>query len=489
MADRSFKLDQILLRIDELERRVAEQDRLLAEQNRLLAKKDAVIRDLQGRLKKAEAEGRKGKRQATPFSKGKRKKDPKKPGRKKGKGTFSRKKAPEPTEPPVSVPVKGQFCTCGGELTPCHEETVTVTELPERPTPKVTPYVVQVSACKTCGKRVRGKHSDLASDQSGATAHRYGPRARAAAHVLHYGLGVTVRKCPQVLSALTGLKITQGAITQDALRQMGGAVGEEYTSLRESVRDSDYVHTDDTGWKIAGENAQLMVFETTGHDSVTVFQIRQRHRNEEVRELIPADYGGTMTTDRASSYDAEELDAVAQNKCISHLKRNISKAQESQPAGARSFTNRLKVKIDAALELWHDYHEKKLPLDDFIAQGGDLRAELSHLLRDRAMIDPDNQRLLNGLGKQDDRGHLLRFLEDPGIEPTNNRAERALRPAVIARKVSQCSKTTSGAEAHAGFMSVIRTLASRGFDMLDGLAAIMSGQLSPIRSPPPNPSR
>ena len=77
------------------------------------------------------------------------------------------------------------------------------------------------------------------------------------------------------------------------------------------------------------------------------------------------------------------------------------------------------------------------------------------------MPDPDNQRLLNELGRHNDRGNLLRFLDDPSIEPTNNRAERALRGAVIARKVSQCSKTDEGTEAFSAFTSVIRTLARK----------------------------
>lgn len=54
------------------------------------------------------------------------------------------------------------------------------------------------------------------------------------------------------------------------------------------------VYTDDTGWAIHGEGAQLMAFDT---DQATVFQIRSQHRNEEVRELIPADYAGVTVTD------------------------------------------------------------------------------------------------------------------------------------------------------------------------------------------------
>ena len=55
---------------------------------------------------------------------------------------------------------------------------------------------------------------------------------------------------------------------------------------------------------------------------------------------------------------------------------------------------------------------------------------------------------------------------DSRIEPTNNRAERALRPAVIARKVSHCSQNGAGAHAFAAFTSVVRTLAKQGIDSL-----------------------
>ncbi len=76
--------------------------------------------------------------------------------------------------------------------------------------------------------------------------------------------------------------------------------------------------------------------------------------------------------------------------------------------------------------------------------------------------DEDNQRLLNGLGAHDDRGNPMRFLEAPFVEPTNNRAERILRPAVITRKVSQCSKNQQVAEAFAAFKSIAQTAVENG---------------------------
>ena len=126
----------------------------------------------------------------------------------------------------------------------------------------------------------------LEPDQTGATAHRVGPGLMAAAHALHYGIGVPVRKVPAILNELAEVVITQSAITQDAMRRAEGAVGAAYQDLRTAVREAPVVHTDDTGWRIGGRNAFLRGFDT---DRLTVYQIRDQHRNEEVREIVPAD--------------------------------------------------------------------------------------------------------------------------------------------------------------------------------------------------------
>ena len=87
---------------------------------------------------------------------------------------------------------------------------------------------------------------------------------------------------------------------------------------------------------------------------------------------------------------------------------------------------------------------------------------LSYHLRDRPLKEPGNRKLQRMLGRYHQRGDLLRFLEDPQVEPTNNWVERMLRPAVIARKVSHCSKTWPGAYAFAAFTSLIQTLLKKG---------------------------
>ena len=347
-----------------------------------------------------------------------------------------------------------------------------ITDLPPQPKPRVQPYRVWVYRCPTCDTTVRAPHPDLAPDQFGATAHRMGLRIMAAAHATHYGLGVPVRKVPAVLRLYTGVQLTQSAITQDALRRVSGPIGRRYQALRDRIPKADVVYTDDTGWRVGGDRAHLMIFDT---DEATVFQVRPRHRNEEVREVIGEDYRGVMVTDRGKSYDAKGLEQVKQQKCIPHALRSINQVSETKRGRARHFGMRLKALLKEGLQLWHDYHDHHGRLEGFEHRVQHLQEAVTRHLRPRRLVDADNQRLLDQFGRHHAKGNLLRFLEDPRIEPTNNRSERGFRFAVIQRKVSQCSKTAGGASAFAAFASVIKTAMRQGKDVVEWLSALFRG--------------
>jgi transposase len=362
----------------------------------------------------------------------------------------------------VDVPVTLEACpTCGGRLEEARVDLAYPTELPARPRPKVTQYRVQVCQCTVCGQQVRGHHPDVAAGQYSATAHRLGARVMAAAPVLHDGMGIPGRQVPAVLAVLTGVRLTQGALTQDALPRAAGTVGIAYAQLRAMIPETPVVHTDDTGWRVGGEPAHLMAFET---DAATVYQIRPRHRHEEVQEVIPADYAGVMVTDRGRSDDAQAVDGVDQQKCLAHSLRSISDVVERQTGRARDFGVQLKARVQAALAWWHRHRDT--PVADFTVEAEVLQAELTYQRRDRRLKDRDHQRLLNELGWPHDRGHVRRFWTDPRLEPTNHRAERAVRPAVIARQGSHGSNNGAGAHAFAACTSVVRTLAKQRVDAL-----------------------
>jgi transposase len=453
------ELAPLLAELASLRARVEE---LLAENAALKAQIDQLARD--------------AKRQAAPFSKGQRKAQPKRPGRKPGRGRFTFRTLPTPdqwTAPPIEVRLPDPACSCCGEPLQEHRvDLAAITDLPPQPRPVVQPYRVWVYRCPGCETTVRAPHTDLAPDQFGATAHRIGPRAMAAAHATHYGLGVPVQKVPAVLRLYAGVQLTQSAITQDASRRVSGPIGSMYQALRDGIPKADVVYTDDTGWRVGGERAHLMIFET---DTATVFQVRARHRNEEVREVIGDDYPGVLVTDRGKSYDAKELEGVKQQKCIPHALRSIDQVLEIKRGRARHFGARLKGLLKEGLELWHDYHDQHGRLAGFDVRVRQHRAAVTRHLKPRRLRDGDNQRLLDQFGGHHAKGNLLRFLEDPRVEPTNNRSERGFRFAVIQRKVSQCSKTAGGAEAFAAFASVIKTAMRQGKDVVEWLSGLFRG--------------
>lgn len=420
-----------------------------------------------------------------PFSKNNRKDKPKRPGRKPGQGVFKRRAAPAPTSysaPPEDVPVTETACpACGGELGAVTEEIVTQTELPELPQPVVKAYRVKTRCCQQCQRKVRGQHPEVAAAQTGATAHRIGPRAQAAMALLHYGCGLPVRKVPQVLQQLTGLAVTQSAVTQAALRAgtHDGPIEQTYQQIRQQIPHEPVVHTDDTGWRENGRPVHLMTFETPTR---VCYQIRPQHRNEEVREVIGDDFPGTLVTDRGSSYNSNNLSKVKQQKCLSHLERTLDAVlAQPQAPRARQLPLQLKALLQQGWQLWRDFHNPEKPVPHYDRQVRHIEIELTWWLRPRPLTDVHNQRLVNELGWHHDRDNLLRFLHDPvNVPPTNNAAERALRPAVIARKVSHCSKNARGAEAHSAFTSVIGTLKKQGHAVLQSLTRILTPHAEPI---------
>jgi len=285
------------------------------------------------------------------------------------------------------------------------------------------------------------------------------------------------------LREFTGVEVTQSALTQDALKKSTGVIGNAYQELRAGVAQAPVTYTDDTGWSIHGQSAHLMVFDT---DQATVFQIRKQHRNEEVRELIPADYAGVMVTDRGKSYDADELSNVDQQKCLDHLKRNIDEVLETKKGPARRFGLNLKKILRDSRQLWRDQRAGKAK--NFQARAEKFEQKLTSHLRHRSLKDKDNQRLLDGIGEQHDQGRVLRFLQNPLVEPTNNRGERTLRPPVIARKLSHGSKNARGAHAFSAFSSVVQTAVKTGVSTFDALHNLFVPKKKPAATeaqPPP----
>ena len=423
----------------------------------------------------------------SPFSRNRPKNPRKKPGRKRGQGRFTRRGPPQSSGPVENASVSDRSCPgCGGQLEPSGYETVSVTDLPPTPPAPVVKVVrVEICRCKQCGRQVRAKHPDIAPGQHGATAHRLGPRLKGIALALHYDQGLPVRKVPGVIRMLTGIELTQGALTQSAGKLSERSARRAYDRLVRDVSEAPVVYTDDTGWRVGGTPAWLMGFQTL---DTTVFQICRRHRNDEVRRVIPGDYRGIVSTDRGVSYDAKALAAVRQNKCCHHLRRSIQQAMTGQKPTSQTVGANLLAVCEEAMALWRDFKSGGMARADYATHGAKLKTELTRLLRPRQLRNRANQTLINELGWHHERGSLLRFLDHPEVEPTNNRAERMLRGAVIARKISHCSRNDRGAHAYATLKSIATTAAQRMIHPADAFASLLQA-IDPFQSRAPTQSR
>jgi Transposase IS66 family len=238
------------------------------------------------------------------------------------------------------------------------------------------------------------------------------------------------------------------------------------------VPDAPVVHTDDPGWRVGGAPAALLACATAG---ATVDHLRPRQRPAEVQEGLPTDDAGVRVTERGRSDDAQTWAGVPPPQGLAHLPRASSDVLETTTGRARAVGEQLKRLRQEAMERGPASRDGQRTADKADAEA--LQAERPAPLRDRPLKDPDHHRRLHERGGHHDRGNLGRCLADPRVEPTNKRAERAWRPAVIGRKGSPGAKNDRGAGAFAVFTRVSRTL-------LNTQAGAVVETLSPLLRPP-----
>jgi transposase len=464
---------------------VVERDALAMENQKL----QTEVEHLNALLREKDQDGGGGsrgkQRYANPHSKERSKPAPKKPGRKPGVGLFTNRQAP--VELPgdevilAEAPLPSTICqSCGHDLEISIEQATTI-DIPAQPRRVIKKWSREIGVCPGCGVRHLGVHPDLPASQTGATANRVGPNAMASCQWMHYGMGVSLRRSVAVVSQLTGITLTQSAVTQDAERKCGsdGPATAACTALAEDLVKAKIVHTDDTSWAIGVKLAFVMGFFT---DLIKLYFISYQHRSDEVLKILTEAFRGILCTDRGSSYDAKILDWIQMQKCLSHLLKNIKTAMDGKEGETRKFGDHLSELLREAIDLRKRFRNSELKKKEFAALGKDLGERLTEHLKPRELDDVDAQRLLDGIGMRHDNGQVLLFLENPNVEPTNNMAERDLRGAVISRKNSQCSKNERGADTFAKMKSIFATLQARELDMVTGFQEVMeTGKMPPPR--------
>jgi transposase len=451
-------LQAALWQAERLAQMAPELDALRAENVSLhqqLEVKTKRIAQLEEALEAAE---RAAHRQAAPFriEEKKRLLAPKRPGRKRGHpGAFRHK--PDHIDKAIEV----QLCSCphcGGVL---FKDQNVIEQLIED-IPSLRPYVTRLTTyqgtCVGCGQRVRSKHPLQMSVAIGAAGVHLGPRALALAADLNKAKGLSMRKTCAVLRDCFGLQLSPGGLSQ-ALDRLAVKVKPQYDAIATELRQAPALHSDETSWWVAGPGWWLWVFTT---QLLTFYVVAQSRGRELLSNILGKDFGGVLVSDCLAIYD----DATAlQQKCYAHHHRAIRQAKALHPHQGEGFLCEVEAMLRAAVAL----REQKadLSLESF----SDLRLALQHKavqLLEPPRSEPNEEAVRKRLNKQCD--HLFTFLDHDGVDATNNLAERQLRPAVIARKISCGNKTQKGARTWQILASLAATCAQRATSFIAEIA-------------------
>jgi transposase len=419
-----------------------------ARLRRRVAELEATVADLRQQI---EALRRAGKRQAAPFSRGQPKAHPRRPGRQPGHAA-SHRPVPPKVDCIQDVPLPASRCPdCGGPVEELEVQSQYQTDIPPVQ-PVTTRFDIHIGQCVECGRRVQGRHPDQTSDALGAAAVQVGPNALALACEMKHRLGLSYGKLHTFFTSVFDFPISRATFVR-ADRRLARLFAPTYEALILSIRGARAVYGDETGWKIGGHNAWLWVFTEA---EITIYAIDPTRAHEVIERILGADFQGVLGCDCFAAYDAVDY---RQQKCTAHLLRTASELEADKTRGAVRFPRAVQRLLRAALRLKE--RQPSLSPHGFAVARGRLEKALDRLLAG-TFTDPDNARFANRLRKH--RHQLFVFLYEEGVAGTNNAAERAIRPAVIARKLSGGNRTAAGAQTHSILASILQTCRQKGED-------------------------
>ena len=379
---------------------------------------------------------------------------PKKPGRAPGHPGSCRR-VPESIDEDIEVALP--CCPhCAGAL-----ELLTPLEQFIEELPVVRPHVTRLTTCEghcpRCEQLVRSTHPRQTSTAGGCAGVQLGARAVALAAELKHSLGLTLRKSCRTLALLGGLRVSAGGLAQAFQRAAQKLAGED-EALRTQLLAAPVLHTDETSWWQGGP-CSLWVFTTPGGKGVTLYRVVEHRDRATFHGIVPPHWRGLLISDCLSVYDSA---TARQHKCYAHHLRALRIArrdQHPQAAATDDWTGRAAAFFQDAIAL--RARQSELSAAEAAAQRVLLEIRANALF-EQARGDPAQERFRARVAKQ--RDHLLAFLEEPGAAATNNLAERQLRGAVIARKLSCGNKTARGSSAWQTLASLAATCSQQASD-------------------------
>ena len=412
---------------------------------------------------------RAGFRQAAPFAKDRPQGRGGRPGRRAGAryGRQACRRRPAQVDETHAAPVPAACPDCGGAIEVTRVASQYQEEIPEV-RPVVRRFDIEVGHCSQCQRRVQGRHALQTSDALGAAGAQLGPGVVALVVELHTEMGVPLAKVAHVLRTTFGLQVTPGGLAH-LLHRTARDAAPTYTALCEQVRNSPVVTPDETGWRVGAISHWLWAFVTP---ETTVYAICPGRGFDDATTVLGADFAGVLVRDGWVSYRCYR--AALHQSCLNHLLRRCKELQEDHPDSL--WAGQVQAVLQTGLAVRDRCNDGELSEHGLASVRGRLVARLGRLIDAPPPLD-DAERFARHLATE--FAAVFLFLWDLSVDATNWRAEQAIRPAVVIRKVCGGNRTRHGADSQQVLASVVRTARQRDLD-LPPLIATMLRAADPV---------
>jgi hypothetical protein len=349
--------------------------------------------------------------------------------------------------------------------------------------PVVTRFVKQRGYCLDCGKLF------FPVGKGERPKGFIGPVAVAVAGYLRYAVKIPFDGVRSILRGLWGLDLTSAALVGFD-KKLAAAGRPFYEQIADKVRYSTGINVDETSWPRGADLEWLWTF--TNPDCA-FFKIAPSRAGAVPAGVLGEPYGGVLGSDCFSAYNT--LEALAKQKCLTHYERAAKNLEKFHPQDqpANLFALCLKDIFKRARQTKRDWLADLISDEQAHQMAKDFEEELDQLV-ERPLENHDAENLRKRLITH--REENFTFLRYKDVDPDNNRAERALRPSVVMRKITYGNNSDTGARNHETLMTLVETAKlhkADGLQLMLGLAGGMNldgiGRILFATQPPANDHR
>ena len=312
-------------------------------------------------------------------------------------------------------------------------------------------YTRQCSQCSHLTKSEKNWPKDVPTGQ-------FGPHLVATLGVLHGQYQLSMRQTQELVFDLWQLPLSLGAVA-DSCRKVTTTLEPSYTLIEATVEKHPTNHVDETGWKREGKLRWLWV---ATNAAASLFKVTGSRCGKSLQGLLGEDYAGIVHSDRHKPY--LKLEEGRHQLCWAHLIRNLRGL--SQRAGpAEKWAEDGLSQSEKLFAVWHLFKSGNIERVQLQSEVGSIRAAFKRQLESGTTLGDRKVRAFSReLVKLEERLYL--FVKEPGVEPTNNAAEQALRGAVIWRKKCFGNQSDWGERFVERILSVRATVQKQGQNFL-----------------------